>query len=48
MFKKLKQLYQEFDDEVLKKDEEKPDSKKLDPEVKKQYEKSEFDFKGVR
>lgn len=48
MFKKLKQLYQEFDEEVLKKDEVARDTRKPDPEAKKQYEKAEFDFKGAR
>ena len=48
MFKKLRQLYQEFDEEVLKKDETQQEAKKVDPEVKKQYEKAEFDFKGAR
>ncbi len=48
MFKKLKQLYQEFDEEVLKKDELAQDTRKPDPEARKQYEKAEFDFKGAR
>lgn len=48
MFKKLKQLYQEFDEEVLKKDETQQETRKADPEIKKQYEKAEFDFKGQR
>lgn len=48
MFKKLRQLYQEFDEEVLKKDEAQADARKPDPEAKKAYEKAEFDFKGVR
>lgn len=48
MFRKLKQLYQEFDEEVLKKDEMPQDTRKPDPEARKQYEKAEFDFKGAR
>lgn len=48
MFKKLRQLYQEFDEEILKKDEMQQEAKKPDPEAKKQYEKAEFDFKGAR
>lgn len=45
MFKKLRQLYKEFDEEVLGK-EDKAESTKPNPEVKKEYEKAEFDFKG--
>lgn len=48
MFRKLKQLFQEFDEEVLKKDEVQQETKKVDPSVKKQYESAEFDFKGAR
>lgn len=48
MFKKLRQFYKEFDDEILKKDEKEIEekNKKADAEVKKKYEKETFDFKG--
>lgn len=45
MFKRLRQLYKEFDEEVLGK-EELTQANKQDSEDKKEYEKAEFDFKG--
>ncbi len=45
MFRRLRQLYKEFDEEVLGK-EEKVEQPKTKPEVKEEYKKAEFDFKG--
>lgn len=47
MFERLRKLYREFDEEVLKK-EEYAEKTKPNPQVKQQYEKAEFDFKGER
>lgn len=48
MFQKIKQLWKEFDEEILKKDEQPINQKRGDPEAKKAYEQAEFDFKGAR
>lgn len=48
MFNKIKTLFKEFDEEILKKDEQQDTQKKVDPNAKKVYENAEFDFKGAR
>lgn len=48
MIQKIRKLWQEFDEEILKKDDQPGNAKKGDPEARKAYEKAEFDFKGAR
>lgn len=48
MFTKIRNLFREFDEEVLKKEDLPDNQKRGDPSAKKAYEKAEFDFKGAR
>jgi hypothetical protein len=45
MFRKIRDFFRDFDKEVLEKGEN-HDTVKANPEAKKQYEKSEYDFRG--
>lgn len=45
MFKKIKELWSEFDKEVLEKGHQ-AEKVKVNPEVKEEYQKSEYDFRG--
>lgn len=45
MLRKIRDFFRDFDREVLDKG-ERPEQARADPEVKQQYEKSAYDFRG--